>query len=281
MLTRQACIRAGLGVLMMTAMAATAQAGTRGGLYDMNAMINEVHPFAASGQGPMPATLAPAMTPIAPPAPTLRYTPPPRPPMATAQAGAKTPAQPYRPFGEDTGGGWFNGFYIAAGGGLNLPNDLDGSTAAGATFSIASDPGFLVQGAFGTHLGENFRVEAEAAYRMADYDQASAGGTTVTPTGDLKMATGMVNLYYDIDLGSFTPFVGAGAGVARIKSTAITIGTLSVVEKNATEFAYQAIIGVSYEISRDWSIGLDGRYLGTSDEDVSATAVTLNVRYNL
>ncbi len=280
MLTKHVYLCAGVAALMA---ASPAQAGTKGGLYNMNAMINEAHPFAAASRAAAPATMAPApaMTPIAPPSPTLRYTPPPRPPMTTAQTGGAAASEPYRPFGDSMDGGWFSGFYIAAGGGVNLPNDLDGSTAAGAGFSIASDPGFVVQGAIGTRLGESFRIEAEAAYRVADYDQASAGGTTVTPTGDLKMATGMLNLYYDYDLGSFTPYVGAGAGVAQIKSTAITIGALTGVEKDATEFAYQAIIGVSYEISRDWSIGLDGRYLGTSDEDVSATAVTLNVRYEL
>ena len=69
--------------------------------------------------------------------------------------------------------------------------------------------------------------------------------------------------------------------MAQIKSAALTIGNLTVAKKDATEFAYQAIIGVTYEFSRDWSIGLDGRYLGTSDEDVSAAGVTLNLRYNL
>jgi opacity protein-like surface antigen len=75
--------------------------------------------------------------------------------------------------------------------------------------------------------------------------------------------------------------VGAGLGMAQIKSTAATVGGVTAAEKDATEFAYQAIVGVTYEYDRSWSLGLDARYIGTSDEDVSATAITLNVRYSL
>ena len=116
---------------------------------------------------------------------------------------------------------------------------------------------------------------------MADYDQATSGGDSTSPNGDLKLATGIVNLYYELDLDWFNPFLGVGAGVAQINTTSVNSAGLTIVERDATEFAYQAIVGITYEISRDWSVGLDGRYLGTSDEDISATMVTLNVRYNL
>jgi len=287
MVVRPGWMGAGLGAAMvMAAMVATAaNAGTKGGLYDMKAMINEGHPFAAPYRGLAPAAMAPAhtMTPIAPPPPTLRYTPPPRPVAQDNVVGGKASPEPYQPFGESMDSGWFNRFYISTGVSLNLPADQDGRTAAGAAYSVELDPGFVIQGAIGTYLWSSFRIEAEAAFRMADYDQATAGGTKVTPTGDLKIATGMINYFYDpdLDLGAFKPYLGAGLGVAQIKSAALTIGNLTVAKKDATEFAYQAIIGVTYEFSRDWSIGLDGRYLGTSDENVSAAGVTLNLRYNL
>ena len=269
-------IYVGLGLLL----AATSQAGTRGGLYDMNAMINERHPFTIPGRASLPtAVLAlPEMTPIAPPSPTLRYTPPPRP---VAEAGANPMRGPYRPFGNSIDNNWFHTFYISAGMGVNLPNDLDGTTAAGATYTIEFDPGFVAQGAIGAYLGENFRIESEVTYRMADYDQATSDGDNSTPNGDLKLATGIVNLYYELDLGSFNPFLGVGAGVAQIDRTAVNSPGLTLVERDATEFAYQAIVGITYEISRDFGVSLDGRYLGTSDEDISATIATLHVRYNL
>ena len=270
-------IGAGLGVLMITA---SAGAGTKGGMYDMSSMLNEGHPFAAPSYGRAPTTLPPrhGMRPIAPPSPTLRYTPPPRP----MDQAAATGSQPWRPFGDVMGNDWFSRFYLSAGGGLHLQSDLDGTATGGATYSIEYDPGFLGQGALGTYLGQDFRIEAEAAYRMADQDQATAGGTKATVTNDLKIATGMVNLLYDVHLGrSFVPYLGGGVGVALLKSDNTTIGGVVATGKDTTEFAYQGIIGVTYEYDRSWSVGVDARYLGTSDEDVSATAVTLNVRYNL
>ena len=269
-------IYVGLGLLL----AATSQAGTRGGLYDMNAMINERHPFTISGRTSHPAAVLalPEMTSIAPPSPTLRYTPPPRP---VAEAGANSMRGPYRPFGNGIDSNWFQMFYISAGMGVNLPNDLDGTTAASATNTIEFNPGFVAQGAIGAYVGENFRIESEATYRMADYDQATSDGNSTTPNGDLKLATGIINLYYDLNLGSFNPFLGVGAGVAQIDTTTVNSAGLTIVERDATEFAYQAIVGITYEISRDLSVSLDGRYLRTSDEDISATMATLNVRYNL
>lgn len=277
----------GVGVAVLLA-AAAANAGTKGGMYDMSSMINEGHPFATPSYSRAPATMAPApvmrpmapapvMRPIAPPSPTLRYTPPPRP---VAQANSSSSAS-YNPFGDIVADDWFDRFYIAGGGGLHLQSDMDGATA-GASYSIEFDPGFTMHGALGTYLGQDFRIEGELAYRMVDYDQGTAGGATSTPNGDLKMATGMANVYYDVHLGSsFVPFVGGGLGIAQIESTAATIGGVAAAAKDTTEFAYQAIIGVSYEYDRSWSVGLDARYIGTGDEDVSATAITMNVRYSM
>ncbi|MDP6342022.1 MAG: hypothetical protein QF491_00720, partial [Alphaproteobacteria bacterium] len=81
---------AGIGLLA----ASPGLAGTRGGLYDMKALLNEAHPFAASAQRPAPVAMPPAraMPALAPPPPTLRYTPPPPPPStlpATRLPGPK------------------------------------------------------------------------------------------------------------------------------------------------------------------------------------------------
>jgi len=268
---------AGLGVLMA---AASAGAGTKGGMYDMSAMLSERHPFAAPSQGRAPTAQPPGygMMPIAPPSPTLRYTQPPRP---MYQASADT-SEPWRPFGDIMGGEWFSRFYLSGGGGLHLQNDVDGSTVSKTSYNIEFDPGFVGQVALGTYLGQDFRVEAEAAYRSASYDKATASGTSVTPSNDLKIATGMVNLLYDVHMGSpFVPYVGAGLGLAKLKSNDTTIGSQVAKGKDSTEVAYQAIVGVTYQYDQSWYLGLDARYLGTSDEDVSATTIMLSVRYDL
>ena len=285
-------VAAGLGVgLAVLAGATAAGAGTKGGLYDMNAMLNEGHPFAASGQGQAPAippyqipapryrAAGQGMTPIAPPPPTLRYTPPPRP----GDQAAAAKGQPWRPFG-DAGGGdpWFSRHYVSFGGGAHLQGDLDGKNVSATPSSIEFDAGFVGLAALGSNLGRDFRIEAEAGYRMADHDQITSGGVGTTGTNDLKIYTGMVNLLYDIQLGSsFVPYLGAGLGVAQLDGGDAGAGARLTKGKDGTELALQGIVGLSYKYSPSWNWILDARYLGTSDDEVSATAITLNFRYNL
>lgn len=287
-----ATLSAALGVL---AAATSAGAGTKGGLYDMRPMLNEGHPFAASGQGQIqtlqppryqppsyqaPSYQAPPVaqapqygtTPIAPPSPTLRYTPPPRP----ADQASATGFDPFSPFDGIMGEGWFDRFYLSGGLGMHWQQDIDDKTTGGAAYTIAFDPGVVGQAALGTYLGPDFRAEAEVAFRKPDYDLA------VTAEGDQSLLTVMGNLLYDVHLGSpFVPYLGGGLGLAQVDGADATINGTLVKGKNATEFAYQAIAGVSYEYSRTWNVGLDARYLGTSDNEVSATAITLSVRYSL
>ena len=69
----------------------------------------------------------------------------------------------------------------------------------------------------------------------------------------------MANFYYDFFADrAFTPYVGAGAGIAFINSR---FGSLT--DSNDTEFAYQAIIGAGYKVSPNVRVNLDGRYYGT------------------
>ncbi len=286
-----AVLAAGSAVLMG---AASAGAGTKGGLYDMNAMLNQGHPFATPGQYQAPAMTAPSrapapppaasgqpagqgMAPIAPPPPTLRYTPPPRPGDQAAASG-----EPWQPFGEGGGDPWFSRYYVSFGGGAHFQNDLDGRNAAGTPSTIEFDTGFVGQVVLGTNLGQDFRIEAEAAYRIADYDQVTAGGASAAANNDLAIATGIINVLYDIQLGSsFVPFLGAGLGVAQLDGGDAGSGTQLTPGKDTTELALQGIVGLTYQYSRAWNWILDARYLGTSDDDVDAAAITLNFRYNL
>ena len=57
-----------------------------------------------------------------------------------------------------------------------------------------------------------------------------------------------------------TPYIGAGAGVAFVDSNS-SLGS--------TQFAYQGIIGVSYNVDTNFRINLDGRYYGTTNPSVN------------
>lgn len=289
--------RSGLLALVLVLVAGTASAGTTGGLYDFSAMLNAPHPFAgASGQ---PSTLTPSTVPLAPPAQTLRYVPrasgqpapSPAPsyqrvrpaPVSSRAAQAAAQREPLAaPPEVDRDSGLFSRFYLSFGGGLDFPDDLSGRTAAGNAATTELDDGYFIAMAFGRTFGRNVRAELELSYRLSDYGDSVSGGARVGGNGEQTVTGLLVNGYYDLDLGlPLTPFIGAGAGVAFIGGDDVAIGNSTLPGRDSTEFAYQGIVGVSYAIGNRWHIVVDGRYMGTGDDDVSSLSGGINLRVDL
>jgi OmpA-OmpF porin, OOP family len=139
------------------------------------------------------------------------------------------------------------GFYGGPEGGLNwLLNSGNNNT----------DTGFAVGGVVGyDFVGP--RVELEGVYR-SNYGRAPANfGNT---SGKVEQVSAMVNLLYDFIPGAtITPYIGAGAGIAFADSAINGCSLCS------TQFAYQGIIGVSWNIDQNFRVNLDGRYYGTTN----------------
>jgi OmpA-OmpF porin, OOP family len=145
----------------------------------------------------------------------------------------------------------YPGFYIGAEGGLNwlLNNN-----------SYTMDTGW----AAGGKLGYDFvgpRVELEGLYHSNN-----GSGVVAFPTGFARVngkvdqVSVMANLLYDFNAGgTITPFIGAGAGIAFVDSTIQGCNMCS------TQFAYQGIVGVGWNVSEAFRISLDGRYYGTTN----------------
>ena len=118
----------------------SAQAGTRGGLYDMNSLINERHHFLNPSHisSPFATPKVRKIVPISPPPPTLHYAllQPPVP-----QADRNIIFRPYRSFGGKFYKNWFQKFYIAVDRGANFITELGGSTCRWHHFAINSLPG--------------------------------------------------------------------------------------------------------------------------------------------
>jgi outer membrane protein OmpA-like peptidoglycan-associated protein len=152
----------------------------------------------------------------------------------------------------------YPGFYVGAVGGVNwmLNNSFNAS---------ASTPGFVLSGqsyasmntgwAAGGMVGYDFvgpRVELEGMYR----DNTGQFGSIGT---DINQVSVMANVLYDFNAGGvIVPYIGAGAGVAFLNS-----GLLGA-SSSSTQFAYQAILGVGYNIDPTFRINLEGRYYGTT-----------------
>jgi outer membrane protein OmpA-like peptidoglycan-associated protein len=163
-------------------------------------------------------------------------------PMAAANAQSLfTPGQAYP------------GFYVGAEGGLNwlLNNN-----------SYTMNTGW----AAGGKIGYDFvgpRVELEGLYRQNNGSGFVnyPNGTTAFQTGTVNQVSVLANVLYDFAPGAtITPYIGAGAGVAFVDPSISPGCTMC-----STQFAYQGIIGIGYNMAPGWRLDLDGRYYGTTN----------------
>ena len=139
------------------------------------------------------------------------------------------------------------GFYVGVGGGFTTPLSSNNN---------ATGIGPVVGGKFGyDFVGP--RIDMDWGYGSTPLN-VNIPGTAIT--GKAGQLTGLVNLSYDFLPGSLvTPYVGAGAGIAFIDSNT-SLGS--------TQFAWDAFAGVRYNISNAMTVGLEGRYLGTTNPSV-------------
>jgi OOP family OmpA-OmpF porin len=151
----------------------------------------------------------------------------------------------------------YPGFYAGVeGGGNYMFNTTLQTPALGTTANISPAIGW----AAGGMVGYDFvgpRVELEGVYRNSQSSVSALGSNNFGMAKDDISV--MANLFYDFNAGgTIVPYIGAGAGVAFIKTSALGLSA------DTTQFAYQGIIGVGYNIDAQFRVNLDGRYYGTT-----------------
>ena len=164
------------------------------------------------------------------------------------------------------------GFYVGVEGGVNW-------LLSSRNYSF--DTGYAV----GAKIGYDFvgpRVEVEGVYRnngarvpvsVLGQNTFANGSTfgpptttvsftnTYTATGTIDQIAVMANLLYDFIPGAtITPYIGGGAGIAFVTPSIPNSCSMC-----STQFAYQAILGLSWNVSESIRINLDGRYFGTTN----------------
>jgi len=149
----------------------------------------------------------------------------------------------------------YQGFYIGAGGGADW--------AIGSNSNASTWTGWAVGGKAGyDFIGP--RLEVEVGYGQIP-TSANIPGTAIN--GKVGQLTAMANVLYDfMPASAFTPYIGAGAGVAFVDSNA-SLGS--------TQFAYQAMLGLAYNISDSMRFMVEGRYLGTTNPSVNTPIGTV------
>ncbi|MBL6936165.1 MAG: outer membrane beta-barrel protein [Alphaproteobacteria bacterium] len=126
--------------------------------------------------------------------------------------------------------------------------------------------------------GFPIRTELEAGIRYRfdlDYRAKSATDATLITGYATNLATifAMINAYYDFHLGfDFRPYVGAGIGWARHRADTerndfFASSIISEID-NTDNFTWSLMGGVIYDWTRNWGLGLEGRFTDLGDVSV-------------
>jgi outer membrane protein OmpA-like peptidoglycan-associated protein len=163
---------------------------------------------------------------------------------------------------------------------------LDGSASAingrvSADYTTKQSEGAIGGGAVGYKWGA-FRGEVNVDYSqqsmkslsLTSLNGYSLPGNSVPLTGNINNLSFMVSGFYDFATGTpFTPYVGVGVGGAHLSfnnvSTGGFLGAVPLANGSDTVFAYQPMAGVHYAIGPHVELGLEYRYIGTTDANFS------------
>ncbi len=179
-----------------------------------------------------------------------------------------------------------NGWYGAIDAGYNFwSDDVEAISTVGPALAIEVQDDWAGFARLGYRFTPNWRVELEGGYRAGDLGQVSAQanglaavcnvspatGTCATPEGSHTASTLMANVIYDFgdESWGFRPFIGLGAGVARVNTdltgTFAAARTVGVgIDDSSTELAAQALAGVAIRLGDRANLDLTYRYLAAN-----------------
>ncbi|MEZ5926110.1 MAG: outer membrane beta-barrel protein [Hyphomicrobiaceae bacterium] len=168
-------------------------------------------------------------------------------------------------------------WYLALRGGAAFADDTSFETL-GTSVDNTYDTGPFVAGAVGYQFrGTGLRAEAEIGYvtnAIESHDIAGVGTfDNEAAFGDTSAFFGLASIYYDIPLNSpIKPFVGGGIGLSDVSFEGHgTDATGTVLDDNATAFAWHLTGGVGYDIAENVALEVGYRYLAFEGVDVTAT----------
>ena len=145
------------------------------------------------------------------------------------------------------------GFYVAAGGGVTLITDITEVPEKGidgnqdeADWDL--DFGFGAGGSRGYDFGD-FRTEAEFSFQSANFLHDDKIDDDNKADDNLTVMSMTANGFFDLDTGTpFVPFIGIGAGAVNLAVKLAEGDADPTFEGSGWGFAYQANLGVAYEI---------------------------------
>lgn len=160
-------------------------------------------------------------------------------------------------------------------------------------FETEYDLGYGAALILGYQTGGALRPEFELGYLRNDLEDASTDGAAASDvSGRTDAVKAMGNLWYDIDLGAFRPYLGAGLGGVQVRMAEIEIDGADFADDEDIVFAWQAGAGIGYIWDERTTVSLDYRYLrpddpsfdfaggnGTFDSEYLGQSLMLGLRY--
>ena len=187
-------------------------------------------------------------------------------------------------------------WYVSLKAGVSIVEDNELSDS-GIDGKYESDAGHTVSGAIGMVFRDGYRIEFEVANQINDFENISGTevevGTFSISGVDISVTTFLANAYKDFNITEkLSTYVSGGIGLAygELDATAgqITVGATTVPFTDGstyddTVFAWQLGTGLGYDLTKEITLDLGYRYLGTGDfseDDFGSHNVTAGIRYS-
>jgi opacity protein-like surface antigen len=174
------------------------------------------------------------------------------------------PAADFSPrFGVSGSAGDQECFFLGAGAGLALMQDLTLKNTGGAKMSF--DPGARFDFSLGYRLTKALNVDLQSGFLYNSVDRIA--GTSLSSAGasaEFYQIPLLVGLNYTVPIhGPIKGILGAGVGgvIARFNGS----GPGGNIEHTDFNFGYQGMAGIKYEFNDRMDLGLTYKFLGTTD----------------
>lgn len=165
------------------------------------------------------------------------------------------------------------GWYVFAGGGIAFTENANGAVGD-VPFRAGIDTGFIVHGGTGYQFGP-YRLEGEMVFAKNPLDSLSLGDARVTAGGNRSDLAGLANFYVDFDTHTrWTPYAGAGIGIANVSFNDAAATPLLMVNDDDTVFVFQVKAGVAYSLGTSTEVSFGYRFFSTDDIELNDTGGT-------
>lgn len=163
-----------------------------------------------------------------------------------------------------------DGWYMSAAGGYTyLPSNIY-KISNNAIYTYPSyEAGFDVGGTFG-YQSTPMRYEGEITYFNANIRRFYVNGLEQNqPSGYNNAVAAMANVFYDFPalIMPLQPFVGIGIGYAWVGTNleGFYDSTIHRFSTSDSVFAYQGMVGVTFNFAENYALTIDYRYLNTTN----------------